>query len=59
MPVDGPDDGLKVPMPLLDNVTEPVGVVGLVAVSLTVTTHVVTALTAIEPGAQVTEVVVV
>jgi hypothetical protein len=52
-------DGLKVPTPLLVNVTDPVGVVGLEAMSLTVTTHVATALATIEPGEQVTEVVVV
>jgi hypothetical protein len=52
-------DGLKVPGPLLANVTGPVGVVGLDAISLTVTAHVVTALATIEPGVHVTEVVVV
>jgi hypothetical protein len=53
-----PDDGLKVPIPLVANVTGPVGVVGLEAISLTVTVHVVTTLAATEPGAHVTEVVV-
>jgi hypothetical protein len=52
-------DGLKIPAPFVVNVTEPVGVVGLDAMSLTVTAHVVTAVAAIEPGVHVTEVVVV
>jgi hypothetical protein len=52
-------DGLKVPAPLLVNVTELVGVVGLKAVSLTVTAHVVATVAAVEPGLHVTEVVVV
>ncbi len=51
-------DGLKVPVPLVASVTGPVGVVGLEAISLTVTAHVVRALAGIDPGLHVTEVVV-
>jgi hypothetical protein len=50
---------LKVPVPLPVNVAEPVGVVGLALVSVTVAVHVVAVLTVIELGAQLTEVVVV
>jgi hypothetical protein len=49
---------LKVPVPLLVNITEPVGDVGLAPVSVTVAVHVVAVLTVIELRAQLTEVVV-
>jgi hypothetical protein len=50
---------LNVPVPLLANETEPVGVVGLVEVSVTVAVQMDGLLTVTEPGRQVTEVVVV
>jgi hypothetical protein len=49
---------LKVPVPLLVNVTGPVGGVGVVPVSVTMAVHVVAVLTVTEVGAQLTEVVV-
>jgi hypothetical protein len=50
---------LKVPVPLLVKLTVPVGVVGLLEVSVTVTVHVVDAPVFTELGEHVTEVDVV
>jgi len=64
-PVVGPDVsvhvalGENVPTPLLVNVTEPVGVVGVVAVSLTEAEQLVAVPTGTDPGVHMIEVVVV
>jgi hypothetical protein len=50
---------LNIPVPLLVNKTEPVGVVGLVEVSVTVAVQMDGLLTVTEPGKHETEVVVV
>ena len=51
-------EGLNVPGLLLEKVTVPVALIGLVEMSLTVTVQLVGTLTITEPGAHVTEVVV-
>ena len=52
------DDGLKLPALSLARLTAPVGVVGLVEKSVTVTVQVVVVPTLTDPGLQTTEVVV-